>query len=776
MRHFIDKLRKHRHLEKLLYSWTNLHTIAVFFGILFLVIIARLFWYTIVEGKYYKELADKQQIWEIRIPVNRGGIFSSVERGEAWVQKGSAFATSINLYNIAIDPQMKWDKEELGNYLVDFVYDELCSRKEICQSKLQAFLQQDDTSDYRYEEGFIKNALKKHIFKKIAQTKVTSVLIDKELTDEQLAALKIKELPGVYPTGSYVYINPEEFEGKNISTLAELMHIKFAKMKFLVRKRDLQYVPILSKISISGGEKLKDFLKDEQAALARGLLKEEESISNFFILKPNPTRYYPEWNIASQIIGFVDKSAKGKYGLEGYFNDMLRGTSGSVRRTKDVYGRVIDSIAFEQENSEQEWTEIITTIDRNIQKKVEEIIKMGVINYRATKWTIVVAEPKTGRILAMANYPTFDTNDFWNVYAMKKVEREKYTNPKIDLLWYPIFVEDRKEGRSVQLNGKELFLREATYDELWDDSLVKYRYKNWFGAWVYQNDAISSIYEPGSIMKSITVAMAVDAWEIRPTDMYQDNGLVKVWEFTIANAAEEQCKWYNTFQHALNFSCNVWMVRIIQKMGKALAHQYFLDFWFTEKTGVELTWEVTGTLYPWEKISRSNSLTRSYGLGVSATPLQMATAYNILANGGIYMKPQIIDRIIHPNWRVDYFKPEARRRVIKESTSKIVSKMLYQGVEIWLAKNWKVEWYSLAGKTGTAQIFERWDYQSGPGETNASYAGYGPVEDPKFTIVVKLSRPKANIYGGQTSAKLFKEVAEYLFSYYGIPKKNTIKK
>ncbi|NDK09039.1 hypothetical protein EOM39_07425, partial [Candidatus Gracilibacteria bacterium] len=294
--------------------------------------------------------------------------------------------------------------------------------------------------------------------------------------------------------------------------------------------------------------------------------------------------------------------------------------------------------------------------------------------------------------------------------------------------------------------------------------------KNDFGAGVYQNDAVSGLYEPGSIMKSFTVAIGLDSAEMGRYDMYQDNMELTIDNFTIRNVGV-QCKGFKSFNNALIFSCNVGMIRIVQRIGKALLHSYQEDFGFGEPTNITLDGEVFSQLPNYEKRSKAQMYTMSYGLGISVTPLQLATAYSVLANGGIYIKPNIIKSIKTPSGKVITFKPEKVRRVIKESSAKIITSMLVDSVDNGFAKNGKVEGYSMAGKTGTAQIAYKGGYEDGVGATTGSFAGYGPAEDPKFVIIMKIERPRTTAFGGESSAYMFAEISKFLLDYYGIPSK-----
>ncbi len=754
-------------LHKIINRWSPIHNIILFFVVFFLFIVKTLFSYTVSNYEYYNWLADAQQIWKVSVPVNRWTILSGWENQ-------TVLGTSLHLYDLAVDPQIVWDRDKLSNFLVDIVYDESCKNKSVnlCKNNILKYLKVLEIENFVTDEKYIKNLLKEKIVSKLLQTKVTSVLIDKELSPSDILQIKNLKISWLYPTDNYLYVNPEEFDNndENIKDLSKIMWTNEERLTSLTRKRELRYVPILNKISIDSSDYITSYIKDEKEAIYKWILSEEKSISWFFILTPLPNRYYPEWNLASQVIGFVDNAWVWNYGLEWYFNDILKWNNWEIISRKDINGRIIDTISLNQEDLIWEWVEIVSTIDRNVQRKVEQLLEDWVKKYRANKGSIIVMDPKTWNIVAMANYPTYDLNSFWDVYELEKVKYSEFPNPSTDLLWYPIFVEDNDIWTKFIYDNKEIFLREASRDELWNMALVKYKYKNWYWAWVYSNDIISALYEPGSVMKTVTVAAWIDTWEINKNSMYQDNWFVEIDNFKISNIAE-QCKWYHTFWNALNYSCNVGMIRIAQKVWKTLMYQYYDEFGFWKITWVDLQWEVSSKLEPWERRSQAWLFTRSYWLWISLTQLQVAAAYNVIANGWIYLKPKIIDKIIYPDGREVLYKTEEQRRVVKDATSKIVTNMLYDWCVNWVSKNWLVKWYNLACKSWTAQISYKWWYENWNWSTVWTFAWFWPIEDPKFTIIVKLERIRTSAYGWETSGHIFSDVAKYLLDYYKIPKK-----
>lgn len=747
--------------------------VIAFFALFYFAIIWETFSYTVINHDFYDDLAYNQQVWEIEIPVTRGSIYSfpSIQ----W-KDPTVFSTSVDLNDIAIDPQIEGDKVKLQEFLTEILYKEMCyinSSRE-CYNKLLRFLRVLEIPEYVYTEEFIKDIISQNVEQRILKNKITSVKLRETVSPEDELIINSWNLTGVYPSLNWLYVNPEELVNIDVfaSRYVSLYWGDIEDIMYASRKRDLRYVPIYQKLSIAWSDEIEQYMSDENQALAQWIIDEQESIGWFIILNPHAQRIYPENSVWSQILWFLDNSWVWRYGLEWYFDEQLRWNPWELTIKKDTKWRNIDPVSFWDDNiSALEWVDIKTTIDRNVQRKVESILEEWVKKYRANKGSIVVLEPKTGKILSMANYPSYDPNNPGEVYELKKVNYVEYPEPETDLLWKTVFVEDVINGDKYIYDGKVVYLREALREEYIDYEKTKYIYKNEFWAGVYQNETISSLYEPWSIMKTITVAAGIDSWEIKRYDLYQDDGQVTIDNFTIRNV-DRSCLWYNTFQNAFNYSCNVWMIRIVQRMWKALLHKYFTDFWFGDKTNITLDWEVTAKIEPYERWSTAKLLTSSYGLWVSVTPLQIASAYATIANGGVYMKPYVVESITHSDGKQVNFSPQAIRRVLKPETADIVTDMLVASVDDWVADNGKVEGYSIAGKTGTSQIAFRWSYETWVASTTGSFAWYAPAEDPKFVILVKLDRPRTSQFWGATSAFIFSELAEELLDYYGVPKKS----
>ncbi len=748
-------------------SYPREYFVVAFFLCFCLIIILRVFSYTVLDYKFYNNLAIKQQTWERDLPVTRWTIYSSV-----W--NWTVFWTSVDLNSLAIDPMVEGDKWKLSIFLRNIVYKQICYQKtdKFCYDNLLKFLRKLEIKDFKLDEKYIKELILEKLKKKLSKTKLTSVLLAKDLDDEKINNISKLLLWWIYLRENNLYINPEEVLNEELlsSSLSDILGIDKNEIKNKIRKRDLRYIPIINKLSISVSDEIEKYILNENQSIKQWILDVKDSIKWFIILTPNSSRLYPERDDASQIIWFLDSEWIGHYWIEWYFNDLLKWKNAQVQIRKDSLWREIGSMSYKWDLLVWQWVDIYTTIDRNVQKQVEKILEYGVKKYRANKWTVVIMNPQNWEIIALANYPTFDLNNPWDVYELEKINYFKYPKPEIDLLWIPVFIEDNERWQKFYYDSKEIFLREANRNDLTNYALVKYKYKNDFGPWVYRNDAISSIYEPWSIMKAITVAIWIDSGEINRYDMYNDKWKVKIDEFTIKNDSRK-CSWYHTFAHAFNYSCNVWMIKIVQKVWKVILYNYLKDFWFSDPTNITLEWEVFSEIKPHEKWSRAKLFTSSYWLWITVTPLQMAAAYSVLVNWWFYIKPRVIRTIRFWNGKRNEYKKEVVRRVIKKSTSKIISSMLVSSINNWVAWNWKVEWYNVWWKTGTSQIAYKWKYEKWEASTIWSFIWFWPIEDPKFVIVVKLERPRVSNYWWATSSFIFADIAKYLFDYYWIPKK-----
>ncbi len=280
----------------------------------------------------------------------------------------------------------------------------------------------------------------------------------------------------------------------------------------------------------------------------------------------------------------------------------------------------------------------------------------------------------------------------------------------------------------------------------------------------FGNLAISSLYEPGSTFKPTIMAAAINEKKVKINDTYNEKGPIERSEYEIRT-------WNNkytgkiTMTQILERSSNVGMVYVGDKLGKKNIVRYLRSFGFGERTGIDLQGETTGFLKNENQWYDIDYATVSFGQGIAVSPIQMITAFSSVINGGNLMQPYIVKKIVYPNDE-EIIKPKKLRRVISEKTSEIIRKMLISTV-----KNGEYKWqipkgYKIGGKTGTAQIPVQGKYD--PSKTIASFIGFAPADDPKFIALVVLKEPGASIYGSETAAPLFFEIAKDLFVYYNI--------
>lgn len=424
-------------------------------------------------------------------------------------------------------------------------------------------------------------------------------------------------------------------------------------------------------------------------------------------------RYYPEGNIGSHVIGFLgfnNDDKVGQYGLEGFFNEELHGEPGSIRTERSAGGEPI-IINDREYNQPRDGSDLITTINRSIELFACKSLNKSAERHGAEGGSIIVMDPYSGAIIAMCSYPDYDPNNY-------------------------------NEVENITL---------------------------------FNNPAIFSDFEPGSIFKTITMAAAIDTDSVTPQTIYHDQGQVTVegWPKPIKNSDFETNGghgWVNMIT-VLEESLNTGAIFAMEKTGAYTFAEYVKNFGFGEKTGIEMETEGSGDIRNLERktIRPVEAATASFGQGITATSLQLITAYAAIANGGILNKPYLVSDIRFPNGENQKTQPKEIRRVISQRSAMFLSGMLVNVIESGHAKKAAVKGYFIGGKTGTAQVAEK-DKKGYSDRTTHSFIGFGPVDDPKFVMLIKLDNPKSVQFAADSAAPLFGEIAEFILNYYEVPK------
>jgi len=417
---------------------------------------------------------------------------------------------------------------------------------------------------------------------------------------------------------------------------------------------------------------------------------------------PEKTRYYPEGNIGSHILGFVNYSeSKGNYGIEGCYNEVLAGKSGFLQSELDSLGRWI-SVSNKRFEKAEDGADIILTIDKSIQFFACDQLNKAVESYNAQSGSLIIMEPNTGKIIAMCGSPDYDPNNYNKV-------------SDID---------------------------------------------------VFNVQAVSDVYEPGSIFKTITMAAAIDAGKVDPYTTYNDTGSVTIADRTIRNSDGEGHGIKN-MTNVLEESLNTGSIFAARQLGVGVFKNYVENFGFGQKTEIGLTPEFAGDISSLDKPGEIYMATGSFGQGITATAIQMANAYAAIVNGGNLVKPYIIDEIRHNDGTIEKTEPKVLRRVISDRTSALVKGMLISVVKNGHAEPAGVPGYLVGGKTGTAQVPDK-VHGGYSAETIHSFVGFAPLEDPKFVMIVKIDKPH-RAYSVLTAAPTFGKISKFVLEYYGIP-------
>ncbi|NTU99226.1 penicillin-binding protein 2, partial [Candidatus Falkowbacteria bacterium] len=433
---------------------------------------------------------------------------------------------------------------------------------------------------------------------------------------------------------------------------------------------------------------------------------------------PIQGRYYPEKNIGAHImgfVGFVGDTKQGRYGLEGFFEKELGGKAGEVNIESTGKGET-SSVSDKQTVIGEDGSDLILTINRSVQYETCRLLGESVKKHGASGGSVVIMDPKTGAILAMCAYPDYDPNNY------RKVK-------DID---------------------------------------------------IYNNPVIFDQFEPGSTFKAITVAAAVDQNKVGPNTTYKDTGFLMIegWPKPISNSdyATRGAHGITTINTVLQDSLNCGSIFAMQSIGPAVFSDYVKKFGFGEKTGIELETESSGNIanLTGKKIRPINAATASFGQGISATPIQVAASYAVMANGGMLVKPYLVKAVISPTGEQSLTQTTEIRRVIDKRTASLMTGMLVNAVENGHASKAKVPGYYVAGKTGTAQVASKTSKGYEKGNTIQTFVGYAPANDPKFVMITRLDDPKDSKFAESSAVPLFGEIANFVLNYYQVPQERKI--
>ncbi|MBI4494018.1 MAG: penicillin-binding protein 2 [Chloroflexi bacterium] len=423
------------------------------------------------------------------------------------------------------------------------------------------------------------------------------------------------------------------------------------------------------------------------------------------LLQRVPYRRYPEGSLAAQLLGFVGTDFQGLSGLELSLDQELAGQPGYIDTERDTAGQEL-VLARRLSVPPTDGATVVLTLDRYLQRAAERALERGLEEQKSAfkSGIIIIMEPSTGAVLAAASRPTF-----------------KLTN---DVIYDPGEAE------------------------------------------LYRPAIVTDMYEPGSVMKIVTMSAGIDEGVITPQTRYEDTGLARVGGAIIHNwdgAANGSI----TMTEVLIHSSNVGTQHVSGLLGPERFYEYVERFGFGRPTGIQLPGESPGLVRSYRDPGwgRIDLATNSYGQGIAVTPLQMLTAVSALANGGVLMQPTLVKEV-RANGQTQRVAPTTVRRVVSEQTARSLTEMMIAVAQQPALEAYRLPGYVLAAKTGTSDFPTATGYTSG--KTYASVVAFAPAHRPRFSILIRIDGPEA-LYGGVVAMPVLKSLASEIFSYLRIP-------
>ncbi|MCA9329306.1 penicillin-binding protein 2 [Candidatus Saccharibacteria bacterium] len=510
--------------------------------------------------------------------------------------------------------------------------------------------------------------------------------------------------------------------------LNEQRYTLFADPKYI--KKTNEVATLIQQIIGGSQSEIEDKLKldTRYSVIAKRLSKDQkEALDKLDLVgvgtREDPIRTYPQGDLAAQLLGFVDNEGVGKYGLEQALNKQLQGKPGQLKAITDARGVPLvantDNIVTKPKAGDR----VLLTIDVSMQRQLQDILKTGLDNAKSKSGSAIIMDPYSGAIKAMANYPTYDPAEFYNV----------------------------------------------------EDSEV------------FNNASVSAPLEVGSIMKPLTAAAALDLGVVTPSASYYDPSYYKIGDATITNIEEDGGAGTRSVADILEMSLNTGATWLLMQMGGGEINQKAREAWhdymvnhyqFGKATGIEQGYEAEGSIPDPNdgfglNIQYANT---SFGQGMTATPLQMGAALSSIINGGTYYKPYLVDKTTNADNQTDSHKAE----VVKSNVvSKQVSDQMQKLMEGVINANYSIYGFSerpttylVGGKTGTAEIAK-------PGggyyedKFNGTFMGFVGGNQPEYVIVARVNEPDINGYAGsRAAAPIFADLTKMLINNFNISMRN----
>lgn len=497
-----------------------------------------------------------------------------------------------------------------------------------------------------------------------------------------------------------------------VEFLASTLEMDTTKIEKFCTDKGSRYVIIKKNVEKTTADKIEDYLSEEGLDGIR--------------CDPSTKRFYPQNELASNVIGHLSYDGDGIYGLESYYDDYLSGIDGRVVTATARNGTEIP-YRYKQSYDAQDGDSLKLNIDVNIQYHLERALKKAYDENKPNERACgIIMNPKTGEVYAMATSYSYDPNNPAQITSDQMAAELEKLDP------------DSQEYSDLQLNA-------------------------WSTQW--KNKAISELYFPGSVFKVITGSSALEEKAISLEDTFSCHISITV--------ADRNFNCWATYDHgsqnlatAMLNSCNPAFVQIGQRLGTEGFFKYFKAYGFTELTGIDLPGEASSIYMPLSRMGSVELASSSFGQTNKVTPIQMITAYSACVNGGYLVTPQIVDKIVDSNGNVvKDFDTVVKRQVISEETSAAMREILEGVVNGQQGSNCYIQGYRIGGKSGTSQKI---DVDSTGNTYVASYCAFAPADDPEIIMLVMVDDPTGEkYYGSQVAAPICVEVLSEVLPYMG---------
>ena len=524
---------------------------------------------------------------------------------------------------------------------------------------------------------------------------------------------------------STITVNPEylKYNVKNRKNEAAVSDMKEKLAKEFSDVFSLKYDEVLAKLNSDKSiETIVSKVEDDKIDDLKNWM-EINKITSGINIDADTKRYYPYNNLASNLIGVCGTDNQGLDGIELNYDSILKGTNGKITTSTSVSDEVIPD-SDEEYIAPQNGSDIYLTIDSNVQSIAEKYLKQAVEENKCSRGgNVIIEDPTTGKILAMATYPDFNLNTPY------------------------------EPNQTMIDNG---------YEKLSDSEKSNQILAMW------RNRAVLDTYEPGSTFKIITASTALEE-NIVETDTnanFYCNGVQQVANLKI-RCADSGGHGYQSLRQALENSCNPAFIQLGQKVGASTFYKYLRNYGFFDKTGIDLPSEGTSNFWSEDNVGPVELATMSFGQRFTITPMQLVKAASAIANDGVMVTPHVVEKIKNNDTGdTKSIETNVERQVISKDTADKMKDMMKDVVEKGGGSYAKVEGYTIGGKTGTSEA----DPNHPENGYVASFLAIAPVENTKLVVLLTLYGPQSrNHYGGKIAAPVVSQILTEVLPYLNIP-------